>query len=865
MKILASLLLAFAAVIVPVVVSANLTPPQPHAGELRAAIARLGVLGKVLYVAAHPDDENTRLLAWLVGERRLRTAYLSLTRGDGGQNLIGPEQTEAFGVIRTLELEGARNIDGAEQFFTRAVDFGYSKSPEEALAKWRYPEVLGDVVWAIRKFQPDVIVTRFPAGESKTHGHHTASAVLALEAFEAAADPTRFVEQLERVAVWQARRIFWNKSTFWKGEDEDWSKDLPLDVGGYDPALGLSWGEIAGRSRSMHKSQGFGAAEQRGSILEYFELLGGDPPSGAGADFLAGIDFGWSRAGAGPEIPAKLASILQAFRDDDPAASLPALLELRSLIMALPETSWSREKLVDVDNVIAAAAGLWMEATAEGWLAVRGEAIAVNATALNRSAASLELTRVVFPDEAVVDVGEALHRDAAVAFHHELTLAEDTSLSSPYWLKEAAKGALYSVDDPALLGAPMAPPPLTVTFEITLANQVLRFPRTVHYKWVDRVQGERRRPLEVQPAFTVTPDREVLVFPDSQLRTLRLRVRGGAESVSSTLRLQAPEGWKVEPDVVPLALKGREAETIVEFSIAPGNQAKPGEVIIESEKGGGLFAQQRIDYPHIPPQALLSPARARLVPLALDRGTVQSVGYVPGAGDKVAESLEQVGYDLRMLDEAALAEADFEGLDAIVVGVRAFNVNDRLRFHRERLLGWVASGGTLIVQYNAVNRIAEVAVPLGPLPFEITRERVTEEDAPVRFLEADHPALTTPNAISEQDFEGWVQERGLYFAGDIDARYATPLASHDEGEDWQAGGLLVANYGAGRFVYTGLSFFRQLPAGVLGAYRLFANLLALGDAEPWGAVVEGDQASARRPSDIDGGALVADDLGLVRD
>ncbi len=875
------LLFAAAAVIVPAGVALSQPSAQPHAGQLRSAVERLSLVGNVLYVAAHPDDENTRLIAWLVGQRHLRTGYLSLTRGDGGQNLIGPEQAELFGLIRTRELLEARRIDGGEQMFTRAVDFGYSKSADEALAAWRYPDIVAEVVWAIRKFRPDVIVTRFPIGDRPTHGHHTASALIAREAFDAAADPDRFPEQLKYVEPWQARRILWNKSTWWKQPEEDWSADLPVDVGVYNPLLGLSYGEIAGRSRSMHKSQGFGAEQQRGSIMEYFELLGGDAPSDG--DFLGGIDFTWTRAGGDQKLIDELAAIARDFSDADPAASIPALLDARAKIAALDASPWRDPKLAEVDEVIAACAGLWLEATADAWMRAPGERLEVKATALNRTSAAVELVGVRFPDEGRVDGVRPLAKDEPLEISRTITLSDDMPVTTPYWLREPHEGAMYTVDDLRLLGLPVAPAPLAVEFDVRFGETVLTYRRDVDYKWVDPVEGERRRPLEIHPVVTLTPERSVVLFPEGAPRKLRWKVEAGADSAHGKVRLQLPAGWEVDPATQPLALASREAEGSVEFTLYPpaaGSPAADEAATVTAVAEVGLRnwskSMARIDYPHIPPQVVFTPAEARLVGLDLDRGGIERVGYIPGAGDEVAEALEHVGYDVRILDEEALDAGDFDGLDAIVVGVRAFNVNDRMRFHRQRLLGWVQGGGTLVVQYNAVNRIADVAVPVGPYPFDITRDRVTDETAPMRAELPDHPVLTTPNRIEEADYEGWVQERGLYFAGNVDERYSMPLASHDAGEPWLAGGLLAANYGKGRFVYTGLSFFRQLPAGVPGAYRLFANILALGKSEPFGPA--GDQAgdgagagdaelnatpAAREGAD----AIVAadDDLGFVRD
>ncbi|MFN2427452.1 MAG: PIG-L family deacetylase [Candidatus Binatia bacterium] len=830
---------------------------QPDAGALALAVARLRVVGSVLYVAAHPDDENTRLLAWLVGERKLRTAYLSLTRGDGGQNLIGSEQGEMFGLLRTAELLEARKLDGAEQFFTRAVDFGYSKSTDESLRLWRYPEVLTDVVRAMRRFRPDVVIARFSAADAKTHGHHSASARLAHEAFEAAADPARFRAELPGLEPWRAARLLWNKSTWSKPADADWSADLPTDVGGYNPLLGASYGEIAGRSRSMHKSQGFGAEQQRGPILEYFEVLEGQRPP---VDFLAGIDFTWKRAGGDDELIAVLERASATLRPEAPHEIIPLLLDARRRIRALPDSHHKSFKLAELDEVVAACAGLWLEATADGYVRAPGEEVEVTATAIDRSPFPMELVSVAFggaafePGDAssgAAKKGGALAPNQPVVVRHRVKIAANADYTTPPWLREDADGALYRLPRLDLIGHPSSPAALEVVFELKVGEETLRFTRDVDFKWVDPVVGERRRPLEIHPAVTLTLDRRVLVFAGPEPRDVRVVAKAGAASVSGRLRLEVPQGWRVEPAGAALALPEREAEEVFAFRVWPPEVATktPGTLRAVADVSGRELSQglARIEYPHIPIQTLFPAAEARLVPVDLVRG-IDRIGYIPGAGDDVAASLAEVGYGVTVLDEAALANANLAGLDAIVVGVRAHNVNPRLRFHHARLMAWVEGGGTLVTQYNAVNRISDVAGPIGPFPFEITRDRVTDESAPVRFDDPSHAVLHHPNEITAADFDGWVQERGLYFATNPDPRYRAPIAFHDPGEGWTSGGVLVAAHGKGRFVYTGLSFFRQLPAGVPGAYRLFANLLAPGSdvVAPGGAAPSSAPAAGKR-------------------
>ena len=806
--------------------SAALAPPQPTSGELALAIARLRVVGNVLYVAAHPDDENTRLLAWLVGERGLRTAYLSLTRGDGGQNLIGGEQSELFGMLRTAELMEARRLDGAEQYFTRAVDFGYSKSTDESLKLWQYPEVLGDVVRVMRDFRPDVVIARFSAADAKTHGHHSASARLAEEAYGAAADAAKFPEA---GAPWRASRLLWNKSTWSKPPEEDWSRDLPTDVGGYSPLLGQSWGEIAGRSRSMHRSQGFGAEQQRGKILEYFVVLDGERPP---EDFLAGLDFSWKRAGGDDALIALLERASAEFRATAPHEILPLLLDARGRIRALPDSHHKRYKLAELDEVIAACAGLWLEATSDGYARAAGEELEMTATAINRSPFRVELVRVSVGGDSSADSSGPLAANEPRIIKRKVRVAADAPDSTPPWLRTSPDGALYRLPSPDLIGRPEAPPALVASFDVKIGNETFTMERDVHFKWVDPVAGERRRPLEVHPAVTLTLDRKVLMFAGPGARDVRVVAKAGAASVSGVLRLEAPSGWRVEPATANFSLPEREAEEVFVFRVTPPAEGGSEATLrATAEVGGQRLAKGlvRIEYPHIPIQTVFPPAEAKAVPVDLAIGG-KRIAYVPGAGDDVAASLRVVGYDVTILDDASIPATDLTVFDAIVLGVRVHNVNRHLRHHHAKLMSYVEGGGTLVVQYNTVNRISDIAGPVGPYPFEITRDRVTDERSPVRFDVPDHAVLQRPNRITARDFDGWVQERGLYFGATTDPHFVAPISMHDAGEEWDNGALLVARHGKGRFVYTGISFFRQLPAGVPGAYRLFANILAREDS-----------------------------------
>ncbi len=834
-------------------------PPQLSAAQIQVALARLGVAGSVLYVAAHPDDENTGLLAYLANGAHVRTGYLSITRGDGGQNLIGSEQGPELGLIRTQELLAARRIDGAEQLFTRARDFGYSKSPDETLRIWGKEAVLADVVWAIRRFRPDVIITRFSPEPSDTHGHHTASAILAVEAYRAAADPQFHPEQLSgEVTTWQARRLLWNRSGFSIHPGDDLSAFDSLDVGGYNPLLGVSYGEMAADSRSMHKSQGFGVARNRGPVVEYFKTLAeAGAPAGRGAP-LHGIDTTLGRwAGTG----ALHAVVERAKRQFDPAhpeASLPALAAVDAALDGLPDAAWRARKRREVQDLTVACAGLFADATVADFRVAPGDEIEVTATAVNRSSAPITLRAVRFPagtSSGVVAVARALAAPAngaaapSVDLKRTVRIPADAALTTPYWLTSPPEPGLFTVADPTLIGAPEDPPRFAVDFVFEMASRPLVVSRPLAFKWTDPVAGERYRPLEITPRVSVRPDTQVMMFPerDRKPHSLIVHLVAGAPQVKGVLRLEPPPGWLVEPATAPFALDGMGQEREVVFQIrraagvvhdlTPGTLRAVAELAAASsgDEASARFARGvvRIEHGHIPIQTWLCAAEVRLVPLAIETAGTH-IGYFPGPGDEVPASLRRVGYDVTVLDELALGSgaAGLARFDAEVIGVRAFNTSQRLRAAHAALMSYVEAGGTLVAQYNTNSRLAPLTAPIGPYPFDIGRDRVTDETAAVTFTDSVNPVLTTPNRIGPGDFAGWIQERGLYFAEKWDGKYLAPLAMNDPGEKPLAGSLLVARHGKGTFVYTGLAFFRQLPAGVPGAYRLFANLMAHGKGSP---------------------------------
>jgi LmbE family N-acetylglucosaminyl deacetylase len=773
--------------------SPSQNPPQLDAAHLQRALERLPEGARVLYVAAHPDDENTRLLSWLVQEKKVRAAYLSITRGDGGQNLIGKDLGPALGLIRTQELLAARRTDGAEQFFTRARDFGFSKNPEEALRIWGKERILEDVVQVIRTFKPDVIITRFSPVPSETHGHHTASAQLALEAFDKAADKS----YAPGLAPWKARRIVWNG---WNESDpkKDPENAVKLDANPYDPLLGLSMGELAGDSRTMHKSQGFGAMRGVAKVEEYFMLLKGEPMHGS---FLDGI----------PErpVPPALARAAQAFKPEQPQLAIPALLE-----------AYQESPRPEIAEAIVQSAGLVLLAISESKTAVPGSPLPVTLTALQRNPAGLELTQVALGSQKLAGPGKL---DGLWQQKGSLTELPPPGSTDAAFLREPPQDGFYDVRNFDERIRPEPLPALFADFTLRSGGQTVIVRRPIVFREVDPVLGDRTRALELSPPATIDARAQVLLFPDALPRTLQVTVRAPA-AVEGAAFIQAPEGFTVEPKERPFKLDA-DGQTELSFQVKPGPRAAEGELKLAVRINGQVYDRgvRRLAYQHIPPQAWHPLSRVRAVRFDLKPGGTKNIGYVNGAGDEVAEVLSQLGYRVTLLDEAAL-RGTLTGFDAIVVGVRAFNVNPWLAALKPRLFDYVEKGGVVVVQYNTKNGLSKLPEPLGPYPFSVSSQRVTDETAEVT-LDGD-PVLLGPNRITSQDFNGWVQERGLYFPDKWDARYRTPLTMRDPGESAQKGSLLVTPHGKGRFVYTGLSFFRQLPAGVPGALRLFANLVA---------------------------------------
>ena len=817
-KLIVSFLFLF--FVLPLFLSAQ-TPPSYTSADIFLRLKKLNVLGSVLYIAAHPDDENSRLIPYLSKDRLYRTGYLSMTRGDGGQNLIGDEQGIELGLIRTQEMLAARKVDGAEQFFTRAFDFGFSKSTEEALETWGKEKILSDVVWVIRKFQPDVIITRFPGDARAGHGHHSASAVLAQEAFVAAADPKRFPDQLKYgVKPWQAKRILWNTFNFGSVNTTD-NSQLKLDVGVYNQILGKSYGEIAAESRTQHKSQGAALTKMRGQSFEYFKFLEGSP---AANDLMDDVNTGWDRVEGGAKIKALVDKLIAQFSLSDPNKSVSGLVGLYQELQKLKEGYWKDQKLKETQQLIEACSGLWLEATTGSAYAVQGDWLKINFSMISRLNPTVKLTGLAIHNLFDTSWQQPLDYDKSLNFSELIQVSPNQPITNPYWLDEEMSKGSYNVSDQTLIGDPQGKPAYEANFQLNIDGQDFNFVKPVQYRFTDPVQGDQYQPLTVLPPITAKMSPDLVLFGDGKEKSFEAIVK------KQTTRNFEPKISLVNTDGLLIKEPNPPTNGLYDYTAKPtDNNQKVFYSNLESEQNGKRMPVEElrtISYEHIPRIDYFKEARIKFV-ISDMKIAGKKIGYIEGAGDKLIPALQQMGYEVSALKEKDLLMGNLSQFDAIITGVRAYDVHPWLTDKYEVLMDYIKNGGNLIVQYNRNNINNGVKVKMGPYPFTISNTRVTDENAKVDFLKPSHPVLNFPNKISDQDFDGWVQERGIYFANELDPKYETVLSMHDAGEQARDNSLIMADYGSGKFVYTGLVFFRELPAGVPGAYRLLANIIAL--------------------------------------
>ena len=806
--------------------------PKPYSSsEVYQKLKKLNVLGTVLYVAAHPDDENTSVISYLSNGELYRTAYLAATRGDGGQNLIGPEIREQLGIIRTQELLAARRTDGAQQFFSRANDFGYSKNSEETFNLWDKEEILADFVWVFRKFRPDVIITRFD-DQPPNHGHHTASAILAREAFKLAADERAFADQLKYVEPWQPERIYWNTHPFFftrRGEKFDTASYGQIPIGKYNPVLGKSYTEISALSRSMHKSQGFGSTGSRGERNDFLTQWEGSES----LQPFEGIDTSWERVAGGKKVKPVIDGLLQKFDPSDPSSIYSDLLAVKAAIADhIQDDFWKKIKIKEVDDLIQAVTGLYVEIRANDYAFTPGDSIELTLEVVNRSGVGIDLKSINIQgldihEEVKIDLQENVRVNKILKAKIPLNM----KYSNPYWLESEGPLGRYRVAEQLFRGLPENLPIFTSLLEFGLKEDGkstrLEMNLPVVFKRNDPVDGEVHRPLVIQPPVMANVESASLIFSNAEIKQVQVRVIAGRDEVKGNLKLNLPDGWEASPSDKEISLKIKGEEQVFEFDITPPTGSSEGVVEAIITIDGSVFNQGKvvIEYDHIPTQTLFPKSSTRVVKLDLKKEG-NSIGYIVGAGDDLPNNLSQIGYEVIFLEKDDVIAANLAQYDAVILGVRAFNTIDWLSYKNTELFEYVKNGGNVIVQFNTSHRL--VTQDIAPFPLKLSRDRVAVEEAEVRMLAKKHDAVNKPNKISDEDFDNWVQERGLYFPNEWSEEFTPILSSNDPGEDPRNGGLLVAKYGEGYYVYSGYSWFRQLPAGVSGAYRLFANLISLG-------------------------------------
>jgi LmbE family N-acetylglucosaminyl deacetylase len=806
---------------------------NPTSSEILLNLKKLNVLGSAMHIGAHPDDENSLLLAYLAKERLINTYYLSLTRGDGGQNLIGTEQGEYIGVIRTQELLGARQIDGAQQLFSRAYDFGFSKTREETLGFWGERKILADVVYLIRKHRPDVLITRFPPDERAGHGHHNSSAYLALEAFKISGDPSQFPEQMAYVKPWKPQRIVWNTYSpgFQNTKPVDAESYVTVDLSGYNPLLGLSYSELAAQSRSMHKTQGFGSAPNRTLRTDYLLHKDGIP---ATQDLFDGVDLTWDRIPGGKKAGRMIQTVINAFDPSQPSKSVEGLVEIYKELSLLDSTNYYvKIKKEDVQTLIRQCLGLWYETNPNEFSSTPGGKVRMQVNIVNRSPVPVILQRIRMEGTSYDSTFQKpLTTHQALSFPLTLSLPNNLPITQPYWLRQPIKDKIFQFDEQELVGLPLNESALQTHYDVMIHGIPFTYTSPWVYKSVDPSQGEIYRPFEVRPPVTINLSEKVFIFPDQKAKRVQVLLKAHEPNLSGKIRLEVPTGWKVEPSVIAFSTKEKYAEQSFSVLLTPPAQPSEGNLraLVETNRGNSAYSLRSVEYRHIPTQTLFPPAETELVRANI-KSRANHIGYIAGAGDDVPAALRQIGSQVTMLEEKELS-GNLSGYDAIVVGVRAYNTEDRLVFYQNKLMEYVKNGGTLVVQYvTARNGFLNNGLKvenMGPYPFSISRDRITDETAPMKILVPGHPVFTSPNSITPRDFEGWIQERGLYFATDFETHYTPLIAAHDPGEADLNGGLIYSKYGKGHYIYTGLSFFRELPAGIPGAYKLFANLISLG-------------------------------------
>ncbi|NTE00781.1 PIG-L family deacetylase [Agrobacterium tumefaciens] len=798
---------------------------QPaKSSEIYRELKTLKHLPKVLYLAAHPDDENTGLLSWLINDQNVETGYLSLTRGDGGQNLLGTEQGAALGLIRTHELLEARKLDGAQQFFTRAIDFGFSKNTNDTFKQWDADSITADVVWVIRKFRPDVIICRFPPTAAAGHGQHAASAAVAEKAFKLAGDQSAFPNQLKYVSVWQPKRLLWN--TFRFGSNNTTAENqLKATVGQYDAQLGMGYGELAGLSRSLHKSQGAGTQSVAGVRTEYFSPVLGDQ---AKTTLFDRIPMNWSDKGIN-DIDELIDITLLSFDYNHPDKSLHGLLMLRKKIAELQDMNLRKDKLAAIDHIILSCTGFMGEVVTDQAEAVAGDSYSFRLNVIARSSVPVLLEQVNWINQTD-NLNRRVSGDSLLTIERKIQIPAGAALTEPYWLEKPAKNAAtFSVTNDTLIGLAENESTLNVVLSLKIGTEQFKVKLPLSFKKLDPVKGDVVEQLRIVPALGLSFAEPVYFAREKEGLAVSLRLKatksinyGKVDFKIGNVIIKTFTGINLPENTVTIKDFLIPAEDLSKIKTSQNKL----EAVFSAEQNTFTKGQVLIQYPHLPSLQYFVPASAWLLKGDI-KVLAKKVGYIQGAGDLIPEFLKQAGLQVDVLTEAdILNPTKLSTYDAVVTGVRVINTEKRIKNWQPALKAYVENGGTIVMQYNTTQDMA--LTDFGIYPFSLSGKRVTEENATVKFIDPKHKLLNYPNKITNEDFNGWVQERGAYFPDQWDNRYEPLFEMNDTGEEPLKGSTLYAKYGKGNFIYTPLAFFRQLPAGNVGAARLFFNFISAG-------------------------------------
>jgi LmbE family N-acetylglucosaminyl deacetylase len=842
------------AVLLLLTVTTAQVPEDRGAMGLAQALKRLDVVASVLHTGAHPDDENSALLAWLSRGQGVRTAYLSATRGDGGQNLLGPELFEALGVIRTEELLAARRFDHAQQFFTPNYEFGFSKTSDETFQKWGHEQVLGDFVRVIRQFKPEIIISAFTGTPQDGHGHHQVAGIITQEAFKVAADPSRFPEYGK---PWQAKKLY-------LGARGNGQAGVTVNVGEFDQALGRSYAEIAAEGRSQHRSQAQGTLQEKGPRTAGIRLVQKTVDVADNADLFAGVLYklpDLARLDAGitadlTDLEQRVTNIRQKASLTKPSDLLPDLVAALGQLRKVRAKSTNehvqfllQQKESDFEEAARLSAGLVLDVVASDDTVIPNQEFNLTASVINGGPYEFATVRATMDlpsgwDGTYQGSMGSLMPGQRIDQRYKIKVSANPDFTQPYWLREPRKGDRFVWPAGSAVNMPFDPPLLMTRAEIDYNGVAIGMTQPAEFRRRDEMLGEVRSQVKAVPALSVRISPDIAVIPLAGARQKEFTVtveNQNTAAADAEVRLVTPSGWTAAPPtrIVKFTRQGEKAT--VQFTVTAPATAGDFKVQAIAKSGSQEFktGYTAIAYPHIETRYIYSPAESKVEVFDV-KTRITSAGYVEGAGDTVPDALRQLGVNVTMLSPQDLAVGDLSRFPVIVMGIRAYGVREDVRANNNRLMEYVANGGTLIVQYNRRGETGNFQI--GPYPFTINDNgRVTDEDAAVKILQPANPAFNAPNKIGESDFSGWVQERGNYFlctARDVTARvqncartwdpqYVPLLESADPGEMPNQGGMIIAKYGKGLWVYTGYGFFRQLPAGVKGAYRLFANLVSL--------------------------------------